>query len=109
MLRRLTQPNLWQGADALTRLQLLQGAAEWVLEKCTASLNSDGAVVPLAGEQRQDLIEIVTQMAERGLRTLCLSYTDFPAEGNPADFLEVSHDENLVAMCILGIKVHTLR
>lgn len=83
----------------------MQGAAEWVLEKCTASLNSEGAIVPLSGEQRQDLIEIVTQMAERGLRTLCLSYTDFPAEGNPADFLEVSYDENLVAMSILGIKV----
>ncbi len=68
----------------------------------------DGSVVPLGAEQRAELNEVVTQMANRGLRTLCLSYTDFPAEGNPPDFLEKSYDENLVAICIVGIKVRVV-
>jgi hypothetical protein len=46
-------------------------------------------------------------MASRGLRTLCLTYTDFPASapGRPEDFFETSHDEDLVVNCIVGIKV----
>jgi P-type Ca2+ transporter type 2C len=46
-------------------------------------------------------------MASRGLRTLCLTYTDFPATapGRPEDFFETSHDDDLVVNCIVGIKV----
>lgn len=46
-------------------------------------------------------------MASRGLRTLCLSYTDFPetSPGRPEDFFETSHDEDLTMLCIVGIKV----
>ena len=46
-------------------------------------------------------------MASRGLRTLCLTYTDFAATapGRPEDFFETSHDDNLVVNCIVGIKV----
>ena len=83
----------------------MQGAAEWVLEKCSHSMGPDGAVVPMAREHRVQLLQIVSQMANRGLRTLCLSHTDFASTGNPADFLERPYDENLVATCIVGIKV----
>ena len=92
----------------LTSRDVVQGAAEWVLDKCTRSLNADGVVVPMSVEQRADFNAIVTEMANKGLRTLCLSYTDFPAKGNPADFLDVPYDENLIATCIVGIKVRPL-
>lgn len=55
-----------------------------------------------------DAISLPTpQMASRGLRTLCLTYTDFPATapGRPEDFFETSHDEDLIVNCIVGIKV----
>lgn len=47
------------------------------------------------------------QMASRGLRTLCLSYVDFPLDdpARPADFFDQPSDDNLTAMCIVGIKV----
>ena len=86
----------------------MQGAAEWVLEKCSHSLGSDGTVVLMTPEHKLQLLEIVSQMANRGLRTLCLSHTDFPCSGNPEDFFETPYDENLVASCIVGIKVSSV-
>ena len=83
----------------------MQGAAEWVLEKCTRTLNADGVVAALQPEHRTELTSAIANLASRGLRTLCLSYTDFPADGNPDDFLEKPYDENLIATCIVGIKV----
>ena len=46
-------------------------------------------------------------MASRGLRTLCLAYTDFPASdpSRPEDFFGESHDDDLTLLCIVGIKV----
>lgn len=46
-------------------------------------------------------------MASRGLRTLALSYVDFPEHdaSRADDFFDTPSDENLTAMCIVGIKV----
>jgi Ca2+-transporting ATPase len=85
----------------------VQGAAEWVLQKCTHCLNSEGLVDEMTEEQRNVLTETITDMASRGLRTLCLAYTDLPFEDDsrPADFFDSPHEESLVATCIVGIKV----
>jgi Ca2+-transporting ATPase len=83
-----------------------KGAAEYVLKVCTRVLDTNGVAVPLGADQRAELEATITQMASRGLRTLCLSYTDFPASapGRPEDFFETSHDEDLTMLCIVGIK-----
>ncbi|EFN50910.1 hypothetical protein CHLNCDRAFT_59377 [Chlorella variabilis] len=57
-------------------------------------------------EMREELYRIVTEMASTGLRTLCLAYTDYAKEdpSRPADYFEQPHEENLTALCIVGIK-----
>ena len=84
-----------------------QGAAEWVLQKCTHYLNADGLAEEMTEEQRVTLDGTVTDMASRGLRTLCLAYTDLPLvdDSRPSDFFETPHVEGLIATCIVGIKV----
>ncbi len=84
-----------------------QGAAEWVLQKCTHFLNTDGLAEEMTEEQRAALDGVVTDMASRGLRTLCLAYTDLPLidDSRPPDFFEAPHVESLIATCIVGIKV----
>lgn len=83
-----------------------KGAAELVLQRATRVLNTDGVAVPLGPDQRAELEATITQMASRGLRTLCITYTDFPATavGRPEDFFETSHDDELIVNCIVGIK-----
>lgn len=78
-----------------------------MLARCTQVLDTNGVAVPMGADQREELEGTITQMASRGLRTLCLSFVDFPAEapGRPADFFDQPTDENLTAMCIVGIKV----
>jgi len=59
-----------------------------------------------AEESRQELIKTVTEMASRGLRTLCLAYADVSADkAGPLDKLEGPPQLPLTACCMLGIKV----
>lgn len=54
------------------------------------------------------LLQTVVGMASRGLRCICLTYTDYPAHdpNRAADFFEDSDrvDKDLIAMAIVGIK-----
>ncbi|GIL84523.1 hypothetical protein Vretimale_14412 [Volvox reticuliferus] len=84
-----------------------KGAAEWVLKRCTSMY--DGArIVEMTEVERAKLQDTVTNMAKRGLRCICLAYTDYPLvdDSRPQDFFEDSDylDRNLVAMAIVGIK-----
>ena len=84
----------------------MQGAAEIVLAQCERYVGPDGQPQPLGEAKRAELYEIVTQMAQQGLRTLCLSYRDFPAAENAqAESFDVPPEEQLTACCIVGIKV----
>ena len=47
-----------------------KGASEWVLKESVSVTESDGTTVPLTEAKREELMDIVTQMASRGLRTL---------------------------------------
>ena len=59
-----------------------------------------------AEASRQDLVKTVTDMASRGLRTLCLAYADVSADNVGAlDKLEGPPKLPLTACCMLGIKV----
>ena len=54
---------------------------------------------------RTELEEATTDMASRGLRTLCMTYRDFPANvERPADFFETPPDSELICCAITGIK-----
>ena len=81
-----------------------------MLQNCTHCLNSEGLVDEITEEQRTALMETITEMASRGLRTLCLAYTDLPLEdeSRPADFFDSPHEESLIVNCIVGIKVWLL-
>ncbi|EFN57544.1 hypothetical protein CHLNCDRAFT_6358, partial [Chlorella variabilis] len=83
-----------------------KGAAEMVLSRCTAMVNAGGESQPMTEAMREELMRTVTSMASTGLRTLCLAYTDFPESdpSRPADFFATPHEENLTALCIVGIK-----
>lgn len=84
-----------------------KGAAEWVLKRCT-SMYDGSRIVEMTEVDRARMVEIVTGMAKRGLRCICLTYTDYPLidDSRPVDFFEDSDylDRNLVAMAIVGIK-----
>ena len=59
-----------------------------------------------AEASRQDLVKTVTEMASRGLRTLCLAYADVSADKvGSLDKLEGPPELPLTACCMLGIKV----
>jgi len=83
-----------------------KGAAEWVLKLCTSVMTESGASVPLSDAAREELYAVVTAMASRGLRCICLSYVDWPVEGKSAEFFQSSEnlDVGLTAMAIVGIK-----
>ena len=54
-----------------------KGAAEWVLKRCTHILDNQGHVSPMSSEVSDELASTVTEMAKRGLRCICLTYTDY--------------------------------
>ena len=82
-----------------------QGAAEIVLRSCTKVVSADGSTIPLNSSMRTELEEATTDMASRGLRTLCMTYRDFPANvERPTDFFETPPDSELICCAITGIK-----
>ncbi|GIL57498.1 hypothetical protein Vafri_12720 [Volvox africanus] len=85
-----------------------KGAAEWVLRRCTALLQPDGSTIPMDQAKLEEMINLVTAMAKRGLRCICLSYRDYPANdpGRASDFFEDANlvDNGLIAFSIVGIK-----
>ena len=77
-----------------------KGAAEMVLEQCVKYIDASGKIANMSTNKRNELQGVITSMADKGLRTLCLAYRYF--EG---DVPEESPDEDLTACCIVGIKV----
>ncbi|GLC40623.1 hypothetical protein PLESTM_001094100 [Pleodorina starrii] len=85
-----------------------KGAAEWVLRRSTALLQPDGSTIPLDKAKLEEMIALVTSMAKRGLRCICLTYRDYPANDptRSPDFFEDADqvDNGLIAFAIVGIK-----
>ena len=75
-----------------------------VLDRCTKYIEADGSAADLNNDKRQELSEVISSMADKGLRTLCLSYRQYEAQSN-GQLPEESPDEDLIACCIVGIKV----
>lgn len=55
----------------------------------------------LTASDKSNLMDAVNEMANRGLRTLAITYADYP-DKNPPD---ESPDNDLTVMAIVGIKV----
>ena len=72
-----------------------------VLEQCTTMLDKAGQVVDLTASDKAHLLDVVNDMASRGLRTLAITFADYPNSTPPDE----SPDYNLTVMAIVGIKV----
>ena len=83
---------------------VMQGAAEMVLDRCTRYIETDGSTVELSDEKKKELGDMISSMADKGLRTLCLSYRDYRTDSGDEP-PEESPDEDLTACCVVGIKV----
>eukprot|EP00201_Polytomella_parva_P013237 CAMPEP_0175051854 /NCGR_PEP_ID=MMETSP0052_2-20121109/8038_1 /TAXON_ID=51329 ORGANISM="Polytomella parva, Strain SAG 63-3" /NCGR_SAMPLE_ID=MMETSP0052_2 /ASSEMBLY_ACC=CAM_ASM_000194 /LENGTH=685 /DNA_ID=CAMNT_0016316199 /DNA_START=75 /DNA_END=2128 /DNA_ORIENTATION=+ len=85
-----------------------KGAAEWVLKRSVSMHVEDGQVVPMGDKERSQLLDVVTSMAKRGLRCICITYKDIPLVDpeRPDDFFEESDnlDNDLTVLAIVGIK-----
>lgn len=80
----------------------VKGAPDWVLEDCSHMSLPDGSEVPFTSEDRQMIDDVILDMANNALRTLCLAHRDFDElpedwETNPPD------TEGLVVDGIVGI------
>jgi len=105
VLNRRTGYTCQAKKEILTLLvHAMQGAAEMVLDRCTRYIDTDGSIVELSDEKKKELGDMISSMADKGLRTLCLSYRDYQtdSENEPP---EESPDEDLTACCVVGIKV----
>ncbi|PNH12838.1 Calcium-transporting ATPase PAT1 [Tetrabaena socialis] len=85
-----------------------KGAAEWVLRRCESMLRPDGTTEPMDAAKLEEMIALVTGMAKRGLRCICLSYRDYPTDDpryTPEFFEDADQvDNGLIAFAIVGIK-----
>lgn len=75
-----------------------------VLRVCESVVDGTGRPVQLEAKVRKEVEEAVTQMASKGLRTLCLAVRDFPPD-RPAGFFDEPPTEALTLCCLVGIKV----
>uniref|UniRef100_A0A915AW34 Calcium-transporting ATPase n=1 Tax=Parascaris univalens TaxID=6257 RepID=A0A915AW34_PARUN len=71
-----------------------KGAAEIVLARCKYFIGSDGQAHPFNEQTRAELIAtVVTNMAENGLRTICIGYKDYiRTSAREAKFTEIPFD-----------------
>eukprot|EP00798_Chlamydomonas_sp_ICE-L_P032522 gene32522-17235_t len=85
-----------------------KGAPEWVLRRSKCVYTKDGNLVTMTDDIKQGMLQVVTDMGTRGLRCICLAYTDYPLDDPhcPAGFFDDASNvnNNLNCMCIVGIK-----
>ncbi|XP_067837786.1 plasma membrane calcium-transporting ATPase 3-like, partial [Heptranchias perlo] len=82
-----------------------KGAAEIVLNMCTAILDAQGNSRTFSLQDREELLKkAVEPMACDGLRTICMSYRDLDAQPEPdwEDEHEIVRD--LTCLCVVGIE-----
>ena len=63
-----------------------KGASEIMLNRCTSIMGRDGSLKPFTAADCDAMIqEVIEPMARDGLRTICMAYRDFPANGIPPE------------------------
>ena len=82
-----------------------KGASEWVMKDCTKVLDKSGDALPMTAEKRSEIENLINQMADRALRTLCLAHKDYKSAAElPSDWRSNPPDNSdLICDCIVGI------
>jgi P-type Ca2+ transporter type 2C len=92
-----------------------KGASEILLDKCTKVLDASSNELvdaPLSGQDRSHFLETITNYASQTLRTIALSYRDFPSwppagaesEDEPTDAKFPLVHSDMILIGIVGIK-----
>ena len=63
-----------------------KGASEMLLGRCSSHIAEDGSIQQFGPEDLRRIDkEVIQPMASNGLRTICLAYKDFLANGVPPE------------------------
>ncbi|CAG5977217.1 unnamed protein product, partial [Menidia menidia] len=102
---RKSMSTVLKNADGGFRMYS-KGASEIVLRKCSHILDAQGYARPFEPKDRDEMVrKVIEPMACEGLRTICVSYRDFPAEAGEPNW----DDENniltdLTCIAVVGIE-----
>eukprot|EP01059_Diplonema_ambulator_P001031 TRINITY_DN1079_c0_g3_i3.p1 TRINITY_DN1079_c0_g3~~TRINITY_DN1079_c0_g3_i3.p1 ORF type:complete len:1018 (+),score=375.13 TRINITY_DN1079_c0_g3_i3:49-3102(+) len=81
----------------------VKGASELVLLQCDKRILPNGKVETLTEAMKQDIRELISDMARQALRTLLIAYNDRVGQGK-ADFDAEVPDDKLTFIAILAIE-----
>eukprot|EP01064_Diplonema_japonicum_P030599 TRINITY_DN5241_c0_g1_i1.p1 TRINITY_DN5241_c0_g1~~TRINITY_DN5241_c0_g1_i1.p1 ORF type:complete len:1028 (+),score=329.87 TRINITY_DN5241_c0_g1_i1:23-3085(+) len=81
----------------------VKGASELVLMHCDKRMMPNGKVETMTEVMKQDLRELISDMARQALRTLLIAYNDRPGQGMEG-FDEEVPDDKLTFVAILAIE-----
>uniref|UniRef100_A0A5B6YIT4 Calcium-transporting ATPase n=1 Tax=Davidia involucrata TaxID=16924 RepID=A0A5B6YIT4_DAVIN len=77
-----------------------KGASEIILNMCDKIVNKEGESVPLSGEHRKSVTDVINGFACEALRTLCLAFKDIEGSSN----VDSIPDDNYTLIAVVGIK-----
>jgi magnesium-transporting ATPase (P-type) len=89
-----------------TRRLFCKGAAEIVLQKASHFIAPNGSIGSLTKEKKNEFLQVINQMAENALRTICIAHRDFDTKLLPVNLDELSaapDEEELIVDAIVGI------
>ncbi|KAL7717593.1 Calcium-transporting ATPase [Entamoeba marina] len=97
---------IWKDRENKVIRMYTKGAPEMVLEKCTHYMNNNGEIVDLTEDVRNELEQCQMEWADKGCRTLSLSFKDIePADPND-DTVEYNEppEDGSTLLCLFGIE-----
>ncbi|XP_061689912.1 plasma membrane calcium-transporting ATPase 1-like isoform X2 [Syngnathoides biaculeatus] len=83
-----------------------KGASEIILRKCSRILDNEGYLRVFKPKDRDEMVrKVIEPMACDGLRTICVAFRDFPAEGGEPNWDAESQIVNdLTCIAVVGIE-----
>ncbi|XP_060926452.1 plasma membrane calcium-transporting ATPase 1-like [Limanda limanda] len=102
---RKSMSTVLKNADGGYRMYS-KGASEIVLRKCSRILDTQGQPRNFKPKDRDEMVrKVIEPMACEGLRTICVAFRDFPAEGGEPNW-EVENDilNELTCIAVVGIE-----
>lgn len=82
-----------------------KGASEWIIKDCTMFMEREGRALPMTPAKRNEIEQLILNMADQALRTLVLAHKDYASEKDlPPDWEDSPPDNfDLCCDCIVGI------
>ncbi|XP_051804098.1 plasma membrane calcium-transporting ATPase 2-like isoform X5 [Acanthochromis polyacanthus] len=102
---RKSMSTVLKNADGGFRMYS-KGASEIVLRKCSRILDAQGQPRVFKPKDRDEMVrKVIEPMACDGLRTICVAYRDFPAEGGEPEW-DSENDilNDLTCIAVVGIE-----